>query len=218
MNRALNEGDVVYLLTGLAWTLGLTAIAFVGGGLLGLLVAVARTSGSRPLRWLAIGYIRLFQGVPVLIQLFIAFFVPGLFGVRVSPLVAAAIALSFNASAFLGEIWRGCIESVPKGQWEASASLGLRRLHQLRLVIIPQTFRAAIPPTVGYLVQLIKATSLASIVGFVELSRAGYNLVNSTFQPFTIYLMVAIGYFALCFPLARASVALERRLARTTNQ
>lgn len=214
MNREFNAGDLLYLVETFRWTILLSGIAFAGGGTIGLLVAFARTSDSKPIRYLAIAYIRLFQGTPLLIQLFIAFFLPGLFGYSVNPLIAAAVGLSFNASAYLGEIWRGCIEAVPKGQWEASTSLGFRRVALLGLIILPQALRAAIPPTVGYLVQLIRDTSLASIIGFVELSRAGYNLANATFQPFLVFSIVAIMYFSICFPLSKASVRLERRLAR----
>jgi polar amino acid transport system permease protein len=215
MNREFNLGDFLYLVETFRWTLLLSGIAFAGGGALGLLVAFARTSNSKVARYLSIAYIRLFQGTPLLIQLFIAFFLPGLFGYNVDPLIAAATGLSFNAAAYLGEIWRGCIEAVPKGQWEVSTSLGFRRVALLGLIILPQALRAAIPPTVGYLVQLIRDTSLASIIGFVEVSRAGYNLANATFQPFLVFSIVAIMYFCICFPLSKASVRLERRLART---
>ena len=214
MDREFSTGDFLYLLETFRWTILLSGIAFAGGGAIGLLVAVARTSNSKLIRYLSIAYIRFFQGTPLLIQLFIAFFLPGLFGYKVNPLIAAAIGLSFNASAYLGEIWRGCIEAVPKGQWEAATSLGLRRLVLLGLIILPQALRAAIPPTVGYLVQLIRDTSLASIIGFIELSRAGYNLANTLFQPLLVFSIVAVIYFSICFPLSKASIRLEQRLAR----
>ncbi len=214
MDRQFNVGDFLYLLATFRWTIYLSGFAFAGGGALGLVVAFARTSNSKVIRYLSTAYIRFFQGTPLLIQLFIAFFLPSFFGYSVNALVAASIGLSFNASAYLGEIWRGCIEAVPKGQWEASTCLGFRRVAQLGLIILPQAVRAAIPPTVGYLVQLVRDTSLASIIGFIELSRAGYNLANATYQPFLVYSIVAIMYFSICFPLSKASVRLERRLAR----
>ena len=147
-------------------------------------------------------------------QLFLAFFVPGLFGWSVDPWLAATLGLSLNASAFLGEIWRGAIESVPGGQWEAATSLGLRYAPKMALVIAPQAMRIAIPPTIGFLVQLIKGTSLASIIGFVELTRAAQVINNATFRPFTIFLFVALIYFMICWPLSLYSRRMEHKLAR----
>jgi polar amino acid transport system permease protein len=177
------------------------------------LIALMRSGQIKALRWFAFGYIKLFQGTPLLMQLFLAFFVPGIFGIDVNPWGAAALGLSLHASAFLGEIWRGCIEVVPRGQWESSAALGLRYWNQMRLVVLPQAFRIAIPPTVGFLVQLIKGTSLASIIGFVELTRAAQVINNATFQPFTIFGIVGLTYFAVCWPLSAYSKRMERKLA-----
>lgn len=145
-------------------------------------------------------------------QLFLAFFGPNILGFSIDPWVAAALGLSLNASAFLGEIWRGCIESVPKGQWEAAAALGLRYAAIMRLIVLPQALRVALPPTVGFLVQLIKATSLASIIGFVELTRAAQVINNATFRPFLIFGIVAVVYFLMCWPLSLYSRHMERRL------
>ena len=167
--------------------------------------------------WTAIAYIKLFQGTPLLMQLFLAFFVPSIFGFNVDPWGAAAIGLSLHASAFLGEIWRGCIEVVPRGQWEASSALGLRYWRQMLHIVLPQAFRIAIPPTVGFLVQLIKATSLASIIGFVELTRAAQVVNNATFQPFTIFGLVALTYFIICWPLSLYGRRMEQKLAMATR-
>ena len=210
--RSLSESDILFIVTAVRWTLLLSAVAFVGGGLGGLLVALARTGEFKWLRWLTTGYIKIFQGTPLLMQLFLAFFVPGIFGLNVEPWAAAAIGLSLHASAFLGEIWRGSIEIVPRGQMEAARSLGLPYLPRMALVIIPQAFRIAIPPTIGFLVQLIKGTSLASIIGFVEITRAGQIINNATFRPFTIFALVALVYFLICWPLSLLSRTLEKRL------
>jgi polar amino acid transport system permease protein len=126
--------------------------------------------------------------------------------------VAAGVAFSIYASAFLADIWRGCVQAVPRTQWEASAALGLGFGQQLRYVIVPQAFRIAIPPTVGFLVQLVKNTSLASVIGFVELTREGQITTGATFRPFTIYGIVAVLYFLICFPLSQWSQRLERKL------
>jgi polar amino acid transport system permease protein len=194
------------------WTLALSAMAFLGGGLLGLLIMGLRIMPFRPLSWLAVAYIQAIQGTPLLGQLFVVYFGLGVFGYDVSPWIAAAAAFSLYASAFLGEIWRGCVQAIPKTQWEASASLGLGFLQQLRYVILPQAVRIAIPPTVGFLVQLVKNTSLASIIGFIELTRAGQIMNGATFQPFTVYICVALLYFCICFPLSQWSLRLERTL------
>lgn len=161
----------------------------------------------------AIAYIRLVQGTPLLIQLFLALFLRGIFGLRLHPLTAASIALSINASAFLGEIWRGSVLAVGRGQWEAGSALGLRHFHRLWLIVLPQAVRISIPPTVGYLVQLMKATSLASIIGFVDLMHAGQLLINATAQPMLIFSTVAAVYFCLCWPLSFLSRRLELKLA-----
>ncbi|MEK1924117.1 MAG: amino acid ABC transporter permease, partial [Rhizobium giardinii] len=115
-------------------------------------------------------------------------------------------------ASFLAEIWRGCVESIARGQWEASASLGMGRLQQMRYVILPQALKIAVPPTVGFSVQVVKGTALTSIIGFVELSKAGTVVTNATFQPFTVYGLVALIYFALCWPLSKSSQILERKL------
>ena len=127
------------------------------------------------------------------------------------PLVAAGLSLTIYASAFLAEIWRGCIEAVPRTQWEASDCLGLNRFQQYAYVVLPQAVRIATPPTVGFMVQIVKNTSLASVIGFVELARAGQIVNNSTFEPFAIFVAVGAIYFALCYPLSLAARALERR-------
>lgn len=211
--RELGSGDIFYILGALRWTVLLSIIAFIGGTVGGTLIALARTGRFGWLRMIAAGYIKVFQGTPLLMQLFLAFFAPGIFGISVDPWTAAALGLSLHASAFLGEIWRGAIEVVPAGQTEAATALGLRYWPRMARVIAPQAVRIAIPPTVGFLVQLIKGTSLASIIGFVELTRAAQIINNATFHPFTIFGLVALVYFIVCWPLSAYSRRMERKLA-----
>lgn len=213
MIRAFGYNEFLFLLSAVQWTLMLSVIAFIGGGIVGLVVALGRTSDVKPLRLLATGYIQVFQGTPLLMQLFLVFFGATVIGIDMSPWVAAAVGLTLNTSAFLGEIWRGCIQSVPRGQWEAARSLGLRYPGLMRYVVLPQAVKVAVPPTVGYLVQVIKGTSLAAIIGFVELTRAGQIVNNATFQPFLVFSIVAAIYFALCWPLSLLSQRLEARYA-----
>ena len=152
---------------------------------------------------------QLFQSTPLLMQLFLIFFGLSLAGYQLSALVAAAIALTLNSSAFVSEIWRGCIQAIPRSQWDGSESLGLTFFQQLYYVIVPQALRIAIPPTTGFSVQIVKETSLTSIIGFVELSRSAQLLNNATFEPLPIYGALAAIYFVLCFSLSMLSRRLE---------
>lgn len=200
------------LLLAARWTVALSLIAFVGGGLIGLALLVLRTLPSRPLQLAVAAYVQLFQGTPLLMQLFLAYFGLALFGFDTSAWFAAAAALTLYSSAFLVEIWHGCVRSVPKGQWEAAQSLALSFGEQLRHIILPQAARVAVAPTVGFLVQVVKGTALASVIGFVELTKAGTLITNATFQPFLVYSLVALLYFAMCYPISAYSRVLERKL------
>lgn len=212
MLREFTPNELLYLIGAARWTIGLTVIAFVGGGILGLLIMLLRVSRSRSLAFLAALYIQFVQGTPLLGQLFLFYFGLGLLGWQVNPWVAASAALILNSAAFLAEIWRGSVQSIPRTQWEGSGSLGLSFLQQIRYVILPQSVRIAIPPTVGFLVQVIKSTSLASVIGFIELTRAAQIVNAATFRPFLIYLLVGALYFALCYPLTVAGRRLEAKL------
>jgi polar amino acid transport system permease protein len=200
------------LLLAARWTVALSVIAFVGGGLIGFLLLVIRLSGKPLATAFVAGYVQLFQGIPLLVQLFLAYYGIGLFGINTSPWVAAGAGLTLYTSAFLTEIWRGCVLAIPRGQWEASQSLALNFGEQLRHIILPQAFRIAIPPTVGFLVQVIKGTALASVIGFMELTRAGKTIANATFSPFLIFSCVAVLYFMLCYPVSRYAKSLERKI------
>ena len=204
--------DVVSLLKATRWTLLLSLMALLGGGFAGAIVTLLRVSRVAPLRRAAQGYILLVQGTPLLMQMFLIYFGLALVGVEVPPVLAAGVAFTVYASAFLGEIWRGAIESIPRQQWEASAALALTRLEQLRYVIVPQAIRIAVPPTVGFAVQIIKNTSLAALLGFADLTRVGQLINNVTLQPFPVFGTVAAIYFALCFPLSLFSRFLEGKL------
>jgi len=204
--------EALFLVGSVRWTLLLTLIAFLGGGILGGVTALLRLARNPAVRWLATIYIQGIQSVPVLMVLFLSYYGLSLAGFELPPLLAASVSLGIYVSAYLAEIWRGSIEAVPFQQWEASASLALTRAQQYRYVIVPQALRLSLPPTVGFLVQLVKNTSIVSVVGFVELSRAGQLVNNATFQPFKIFGVVALVYFLICFPLSRLSRRLERVL------
>jgi polar amino acid transport system permease protein len=200
------------LLLAARWTVSLSLIAFIGGGVVGVLLLVVRLSKARGAETFVAGYVQVFQGTPLLMQLFLAYFGIALFGINTSAWVAAAMALTLYTSAFLTEIWRGCVAAIPKGQWEAAESLALSFSERLRYVVLPQAVKIAIAPTVGFLVQVIKGTALASVIGFIELTKAGTMISNATFKPFVVYSCVALMYFALCFPVSFYAKRLERKI------
>lgn len=204
--------EFFFLVRSAGWSIILTVIAFGFGTVAGGIFAIMRLARSSVLRTIAAGYITVIQSIPVLMILFMSYYGLTLVGFEIPPLIAASVSLSIYVSAYLAEIWRGSIQAVPTQQWEASASLALSRFQQYRYIILPQALRISLPPTVGFLVQLVKNTSIVSVVGFVELSRAGQLVNNATFKPFQVFLVVAILYFAICFPLSRLSRHLERVL------
>jgi polar amino acid transport system permease protein len=212
--RTFGFPEFLFILEAAKWTLGLSLIAFIGGAIGGLLVALARTSESAFARGSATVFVLIFQGTPLLLQLFLIFFGAPVLGIDVNPWLAAGAALILNTSAFLGEIWRGSIQAIPRGQWEAAQALGLQYVARMRDVVLPQAFKIALPPTVGYMVQVIKGTSLAAIIGFTEVTRAGQIINNATFQPLMVFSLVAGIYFVLCWPLSLLAARMERRQAR----
>lgn len=210
-------GIVVYqLLEATQYTIYLSLIAFIGGGLIGAAITLSRISGKPGWERFASGYIWLFQSVPLLMLLFLSGLgVPRLLGHDVNPWVSAIVSLTLYASAYLSEVWRGAIHALPKGQWEGGYALGMRFLPILRTIVLPQAIRLALAPTVGFSVQIIKGTSLAYIIGFHDLMNIGKRWANAPVEgtePFVIYPLMALIYFSLCFPLSRIALVLERRL------
>ena len=212
--RTFGLSEFLFIVQAAQWTLALSAIAFVGGALLGLVVALSRTSENAVARNAARVFIQVFQGTPLLLQLFLIFFGAPVLGFDINPWVAAGVALVLNSAAFLAEIWRWCIEAVPRGQWEAAQALNLKYVARMRFVVLPQAFKIALPPTVGYMVQIIKGTSLAAIIGFTEITRAGQIINNATFQPLHVFTTVAALYFVICWPLSLLAARMERKRAR----
>lgn len=212
--RTFGFPEFLYILEAARWTLALSAIAFIGGSLLGIAIALCRVADGRLPRVASAGFIRIFQGTPLLLQLFLIFFGAPVFGLDINPWIAAGVALTLNSAAFLAEIWRGCIEAVPRGQWEAAEALSLKYGARMRDVILPQAFKIALAPTVGYFVQVIKGTSLAAIIGFTEITRAGQIINNATFEPLKVFSIVAAIYFMICWPLSLLAAWMERRRAR----
>ncbi len=212
MIRAFGWDEVRFIVLSVRWTILLTLLALAVGGVLGFAVALGRVSLWAPLRTACLLYIQVIQGIPVLMLLLLSYYGLPLAGLELPPLLAASVSMGLYASGYLGEIWRGAIQAVSWQQWESSTSLAMRRWQQYAYVILPQAVRIAIPPTVGFVVQLVKNTSIVSVVGLVELARAGQLVNNATFQPFRVFGVVAALYFAVCWPLSRLSQRLERRL------
>ncbi|MFK7995801.1 MAG: amino acid ABC transporter permease [Granulosicoccus sp.] len=204
------------LISATQYTIYLSLTAFIGGGLLGLLLTISRISASLFWSNLATTYVWLFQSIPLLMLLFIlGLGVPVFFEINVPAWLAAGLALTLFTSAYLAEVWRGALEAVPQGQWEGGMSLGLSFWLTLRLIVSPQAIRIATPPTVGFLVQIIKGTSLAYIIDFNDVMRWGKKIANSQLdgaEPFIIFPMVALIYFCLCFPLSMLSRKLEKTM------
>ena len=211
--RGFTFSDFLTMLWAVQWTATLVLIALALGGPLGLAMAMMRSSRNVVLNVIALVILQIVQGVPLLgMLMFFYFGMPVFLGIQVPALVSVSVAFTIFAAAFLGEIWRGGIQAVHVNQSEAAACLGLTRWQGFRHVIAPQAFKIALPSTVNFLVQLIKNTSLASIVGLVELARAGQLASAATFAPLTAYACVAAIYFAICFPLTQWSRSLEKKL------
>lgn len=194
-------------------TVTVTVGGFIVSVILGLLFAGARTGRNPALRWLAYAYVEVFRAVPVLTQLFIIYFGLGAIGIKLNPVPAAIIGFGINGGANLTEVFRAGIEAVGRGQAEAAHALGLSRMWSMIHVIMPQAFRVSLPSLVNFLIGLLKDTSLASAVAAPEVSFNAHMLVDRTFLSTQIYLLVAVLYLVISFPLAVLGRRLERRLA-----
>lgn len=206
--------QLFFIFKGAGWTLVLSAMGFVGGALIGVPVALARARGGLVIRSLTGIYVQLMQGIPLPVIMFVVYFGISIAGFNLPALVAAGLAMTVYSSAFLGEIWKGCIQAVPKTQWEAAECLALRPVQRVVHVILPQAVRIAVAPTVSFLVQIIKNSSYAVVIGFFDLTYSARVVNNSTFKPFVVFTIAAVIYFAICYPLSSLSYRLERRLKR----
>lgn len=206
--------QIAYLFQGAGWTIVLSLMGFVGGTLLGLPIALARSSRSAGLRLASSLLVQVIQGIPLPVIMFVVYFGISIGGFDVPALVAAGLAMTLYSGAFLGEIWKGCIQAVPRTQWEAAECLALTSTQRFIHVILPQALRIAIPPTVGFMVQIVKNTSYAVVINVFDLTYSAKVINNSTFMPFTVFTLAALIYFAICFPLSLLARRYERRLNR----
>ena len=213
MLRSFNAGDLESLLRGALWTLALCVTSGVIGTLIGLVLGLAATAPSRIARAIATAYVYFIRGIPLLIIVFFAYFgVPLLFpAVSLSAFATAVIALSVFTSAYMAEIFRGSINAVPRGQWEAAEALGLGYVRKFRYVVLPQAMRIVVPPAIGFLIALVKDSSLVTVIGFVELTHAGTIVSNLTANPILTYTVVAAIYFVICYGISRLGRWYEQR-------
>ncbi len=202
------------LLAGAGVTIEITAIAVGLGFVFGLITSVCRLSGVKVLQVIAVCYVNIIRGTPMLVQIFLIYFaLPMVIGERINPFVAAVAACSINSGAYVSEIFRAGIQSVDKGQMEAGRSLGLSWMQTMRYVILPQAFKHVIPPLGNEFISMTKETSLVSVIGFEELTRRGQLIIAKTYGSFEIWLTVAAIYLVMTLTIARLVSYLERRFA-----
>ena len=209
-------GIIIFqLILATRFTIYLSLIAFIGGGLVALIITFLRIYPSKIFNYISFAYTWLFQSLPLLMLLFIiGLGIPKFIGKDFDPWYAAGISLIVFTSAYLSEVWRGAIQAIPNGQWEGGRALNLNFVQTLRLIIIPQVYRYSIAPTVSFLIQIIKGTSLAYIIGFQDLMLLGKRWANSPVtgsEPFIIFPIMAVLYFCLCYPLAIYAKYLEKK-------
>lgn len=214
MLRSFNWYDLVPLLKGAAWTLLLCVSSGALGTALGLVLGLAATGPNRPLRWISGAYVNIVRGIPLLIIIFFAYFgIPLMFpALELSAFATAVVALTVFAAAYLAEIFRGSINAVAAGQAEAAEALGLSYWLKYRYVILPQAMKIAVPPGIGFLIALIKDSSLVTVIGFIELTHAGTIVSNLTADPITTYSVVAAFYFIICYGVSRLGRKYEKKI------
>lgn len=199
------------VLKGLGITLALSLIGIVAGTIVGFLLGIGRASTHKLLRFVIGVYTDIFRGTPVLVQVFVVFFILPEAGIELDSFAAGAIALSNITACFISEIVASGIRAVPRGQLEAAASSGLTRTQQMRLVILPQATKMTVPSLVGQFVLLVKDSSVVSAIGLFDLTRSGWVIVQNIPNGLLVFSVVGIGYFLICYPLLNLSRRLEKR-------
>lgn len=203
------------LIAGLWGTLKIFVICLVAGLSLGLVVGLARYSKRRLLRWPAAVFIEFFRNTPVLVQIFWFYFAfPILAPFDISPLMAAALGISLNSAAFSAEIYRGGIQSIDPGQWEAARAIGMRYFQIMRRIIMPQALRRMLPALTNRGIEIFKMTTLASAIAYGELLHQARLIASINYNPIEAYTVVALAFFVILYPIVRATYALERRMAK----
>ena len=206
-------GSLDFLMSGLQMTLFLSAVTLVLAMALGLVLALMDMSRFFPARWLGVGIGEIIRNTPILVQLLWVYYVlPIVFGVCIESITALIIGLSLYQAAFISEVYRSGIQSVPVGHREAARVLGLTPIQSFRRIVLPQAIKMTLPPLASNFVQLIKFSSLGAVISVSEITRRGMELSASTFRPLEIFTFIAVIYFFICWPLAMAIRFWERRL------
>jgi polar amino acid transport system permease protein len=198
------------VLRGIGATIGLSLIGIVAGTIIGFLLGIGRASRHGWLSFAIGAYTDLFRGTPVLVQVFVVFFILPVTGIELDSFTAGAIALSNIAACFISEIVASGIRAVPRGQLEAAVAAGLTRTQQLRLIVLPQATRMIVPSLVGQFVLLVKDSSVVSAIGLLDLTRSGWVIVQNVPNGLLVFTVVGIGYFLICYPLLHLSRRLEK--------
>jgi polar amino acid transport system permease protein len=203
------------LLSGFWFTIELTVASIVTSTLLGLAIALIRFLRAPVLSQPARIYLEVFRGSPLLVQILFIYFGAAYLNINaVTVFIAVLLALTLYQGAYVSEIFRAGLESVPAGQWEAGRTLGLPRWRILKDVVFPQTVTVVLPPLFGQYIGLVKNTSLASVIGYADLTRQGQGIIDRFGNPFLVFLVVAIGYFIISYPLSLTARSLEKRRIR----
>ena len=197
------------VLKGLGVTLALSFTSIVVGGFFGFVLGIGRAGKNKAIRFMIGAYTDIFRGTPVLVQIFVVFFILPQVGIELEPFAAGAVALSNITACFVSEIVASAIGAVPRGQVEAASCAGLTRFQQLRFVILPQAIKTVIPSLVGQFVLVIKDSSVVSAIGLFDLTRSGWVIVQSVPNGFLVFSLVGIFYFFICYPLIHLSRRME---------
>jgi len=207
--------DIVFMLRGAAITLGLVCIAIIIGGVIGFFVGIIRScTRNRIIRSVLAVYVEFFRSTPLLLQIFLVFFALPLIGIEVKAIWAASLSLGLYTGSYMSEIVRAGISAIDRVQWNSGAALAMTFWQQLYYVILPQALRIMIPPSIGFLVGLVKDSSLVSIIGFMELTRISRLISDRTMQPLLVFTITGIIYFIICYPLAVWGRRMEIRLSK----
>lgn len=204
---------------GLGTTIWISWLALLIGSVVGGILAHLRLVPARPVRAVVTGYVELFRSIPPLMLFFGSYYgVSYAFGLNLSPFVAATVALSLHASSMMSEVIRGGLQSVDAGQWAAGRASGMTNLQILSLVVWPQSFRVALPPAVGVYIATLKDTAVASVIGYVELTRSGLIVRENTGSSFLVFVIIAAMYFVVCYAISQLGAYWERRFRIVGHQ
>jgi His/Glu/Gln/Arg/opine family amino acid ABC transporter permease subunit len=204
--------NLPYLLQAALVTLALSSICAVMAALLGIIAALAQSFGGLLSRTIALTYLYLMRGTPLIVMVIAAYYLLPYAGIDVSATTGGIFVVSLYFGAFMSEVFRGALASVPRGQWDAGRALGMHGRWLMGIVIVPQALRLAGPPFINTCIMLVKGTSLVSVIGLWELTMAGRQVVERTLAPFQVFGGIAAIYFVICYSLSLCGRAMERRL------